>query len=95
MLSIMKTVHTETLKAIGVILARCCDPEATPYQNVKENTFYPNKRVNKDKVWWEDSYDEYNPETYNNNEFLKKGMEMGWAHKDWNELPDETKNNIH
>lgn len=94
MLSIMKTVHLETLKAIGVMLARCCDPEAKPYQNVKENTFYPNKRVNKDKVWWEDSYDEYNPETYNNDEFLKKGMEMGWAHKDWNELTDETKNNI-
>ena len=55
MLSMMKTVHTETLKAIGVMLARCCDPDATPYQNVKENTFYPGpKRVKKDKVWWED-----------------------------------------
>jgi hypothetical protein len=94
MLSIMKWVHTETLKVICKTLARCCDPEATPYQNVKENTFYPKKRVNKDKVWWEDDDEEYKPEAYNNNEFLKKGMEMGWAHKDWHELSAEEKNNI-
>jgi len=92
----MKTVHIKTLKAIGVTLARCCDPEATPYQNVKENTLYPTTRVNKDKVWWEEPYDEYDEvaESYNNDEFLKKGMEEGWAHKDWHELSDETKNNI-
>lgn len=94
MLSVMKTVHKESLKAIGVMLARCCDPEATPYQNVKENTLYPNKRVNKDKVWWEDPYNEYNPEEYNNWKFLIKGMEMGWAHRPWDELSAETKNNI-
>ena len=69
---------------------------AKPYQNEKENTHYPDKRdvINTDKVWWEDPDDAYKPVPYVNPDFLEKGKEQGWAHKEWDELSSDEKTNI-
>lgn len=102
MTSKMKTVHTMTLEALGGLHhARCSDPNVTPYQNVNENTYYPDTRgvINTNNVWWEEPDTNYDNKAeanaYTNEVFLKTGIEIGVAHKDWHELSDETKNKIY